>query len=633
MQVLLDGKADPALKDRDQLSLLNTLIISNHEDGDGEVALVKRLMKHSPGLWKYSHETHGNILRHAILHNRPHIADAILEEIGFQDSEALSTILGHRYHQDAPLHIAIREHPSLVPILVSHGASITDVDARSESPLHLAARYDRGDAIQAFIDRGLVLDDQSLIIALESQSSQATAVLVDNGVTVDVPESLILFPRTTELDNRLAPPGASSLVSVRDIYHIAFHFKEFFYLPIPLTARIMDFAELWLQSSTTRDEGKYAQLYDKDNILTHRVFLRSAPIVGRTIEKVAFTIQSHDQGFASDKAAGTWTWFECWRHARGDTTISTPWPHDPAIVYNTVAEWDWQVHQTTWLRSDDRDGWKAMRAGDRICILARARFPAWVNYVHAMRMDVYTSVLRCDFTKDEMLEIWATTFEKYISPKNTFHPRPEPEYSEKIAIPHRPSERSRLQILAAEYGTLDVTDTIRELVIDNHTLRLDRSLLCEYFTNPWPKTDNEISKCSLSFMYQFGDDDPQLFMTSDGLGTLSVEPRVGVSHSRTEWSSKRPSASSPGQEVILAIIWGNKEYKSQKIYDIFNSALAEKRDLLINDELFGEDPWVNNRIGCTVYSRRENGTVVCRTAMEHNVMRFGDEPDEGSLGS
>ena len=624
VQVLLDGKADPTLKDRDQLSLLNTLIMSSHEDGDGEIALAKHLTKHSPDLWMHSHEIHGTILRHGITQNRPHIINAILEEIGSQNTEALRTILRQRYDQDAPLHQAIREQPSLVPVLVAHGASLTDLGAQLVSPLYLAARYDRGHAIKTFIDHGLAIDDQSLVIALESQSMEAVSALLDNRVTANVPKSLILLPRTTKLDNRLASTGGTSQVSIRDIYHIAFHFKEIYYLPIPLTARILDFAELWVQSSTIRDEGKSYSAYDRDDIPTHRIFLRSAPIIGHAVQKVAFTIQSHDQGFCDDRGRGSWTWFECWRQAHGDTTVSFPWPNDAAIAYNGVADWSWQTHRVTWLNSDNRDGWKALQAGDRICVLARARFAGWVNYVHYMRIDVHTSILRHNFTKAEKLEIWEN-FEKYISPDG-FHPNPD--RLEIVAIPHRPLERSRLQILAAEYGTLDVTDTIRELVIDNHSLQLDRSLLSQHFTNPWPITPaSEIVQCTLTFIYQFGDDDPQLFMTWDGIGTFVIEP--GVSGSKIGWATKPPES----RELILAIIWGNKEYKSQRIYDIFNKAIAEKVDLLVNCELFDDDPWYNNAKGCTLYSRKDDGMVICRTAMENNMMRFKDTPEKDVLES
>ena len=627
VQVLLDGKADPTLVDRDGLTLLNTLVISSHKDGDGEVAVVRQLLQHSPDLWKVEHKNHGTILRHTILRNRPNIANALLDEVASQNPEWVTELLEHRSDYDTPLCLAIREQPSLIPILVTHGADLTAIDARRVSPLELAARYNRGDAIKLFIDHGLELDEgelnQALDVALESQSMEAVSVLIDKGANIDeVTQELLLLPRTTELDSRLEARLSESArpFSIRDIFHVAYHFREIEGLPIPVIARIFDFAELWAQSSTMRDEGDNYQPYDRDDILAHRIFLRSAPVVGRVIQRVHFTITAHDQGYCNNRADGVWTWFECWRLARGDATVSLPWPNSPAIVYNNII-WDWETYRVTWLRSDGRDGWEAIRAGDRICVLAQAAFPGWVNYVHDIRMDVYTSILRHTYKPDEAREL-GDDWVRYVYQNSIFQPpvlhikRPET-----LTLTHRPSERSRLQILAAEYGALDVTDILRELVIDNHTLRLDRNVLTEYFTNPYP----EAAGRELTFIYQFGDDDPQLLITWDALGVLLVEP--GTTTSKAGWGPKHPNC----QEHILAIIWGIKEFKKMNIYETFYRAIIEKKQLLINHDLFdGEDPWYNYSKTCIIYSRID-GVVLCRVAKEGSWMKFGTDSPAGEI--
>lgn len=114
---------------------------------------------------------------------------------------------------------------------------------------------------------------------------EAALTLLDLGVNIkEIPESLILLPRTTALDDRILAMqhrAAPWPLSTREIYQTCFQFKERLFLPIPVTARILDMAELWVQSSVTRND---VQVYDTSTL--RKTYLQSAPIIGRITNPV-----------------------------------------------------------------------------------------------------------------------------------------------------------------------------------------------------------------------------------------------------------------------------------------------------------------------------------------------------------
>lgn len=619
VEILLEAGANPELRDQAKRTLLNFLVDSNNTDGDGETSVVKLLLKHSPQLWKDDHPTLGSILHHAILQDKPRIAGAILEEIRVQDPGNAFSLLSQRFQGAAALNYALQNKPHVVPVLLEHGADVNTPDARGVLPIQAAAQQNLGPTLKALIERGCSVDTEGqwcqspLVIALENQSMEAASVLLDMGANTEkVPESLILLPRTTTLDNRIQamkPADTPWPLGARDIYQLCFHFKEVLFVPIPITARIIDMAELWVQSSVTRADE---QVYDMHSV--QRTYLRSAAILGRNtgpLQRITYTITSHDQGFDSNKEEeqGNWTWFESQRLSGEDFKKVQPWISEPMITHNRHANPEWYTQHITQSGSE-LQGWDRVKPGDRISVVACAFFPAWRNFVSNMRIDVFTSVLRRHYTRNEISEIWDTPCERYLHESDTFE--------KAVSKPERPlleymsSSRSRLQILAATFCDFDVTNIVAELVMDGLSLELDTNSLEEYcgFWRWLPKT--------FSLLYQFSNSDegPQLLITTQPPGTVSIESSTA--------GLKAGSIPKPlGAAVhILAIVYGKTEITAEDVYERMYTAIAQDQAFMVSNDNLGGDNWVDIQKSCAVYYRQADGSVRCSAAKEGGQLKF-----------
>jgi len=517
----------------------------------------------------------------AILRDKPRIASAILDHIRAQSPGNASKLLNQTFEGNSPLHFGLQENPGLVPILLEYGAHVDAPDARGVLPIQFAAQHNLGSMVKILAEKGSNVDSKGrwstspLVIALENQSMEAASVLLDMGANTEgVTKSLILLPRTTELDHgiqEMKPTDSPWPLCSKDIYQICLHFKGKFFLPIPVTARIFDMAGLCVQSSVIRHD---VQEYEHST----GTYLRSAPIVGRElspVQKIAFSITSHDQGFDSNKVySGNWTWFESRRLPRGNSKRGVKWPVDCHIKSNRHAVFWWHLHQITWFDSETFRNWQQVKPGDRISILASARFPAWRNFVGNARIDIFTSILRCHYTENEVFEIWDTTRAKYLRRSNTFkHAMPKPEPP---VLLHMLSDHSRLQILSAEYGTSDVTRRVTELVINNQSLELDTDVLNEYFGDTWPNVQK-----NFTCLYRFNSEEPRLCITAENRGALYIDTDVD--------GSKAGLIPKPIGAVvhILAIVYGTREVTSTLIYEKMYTAIAQEKSILINNENLG----------------------------------------------
>jgi len=624
LQILLEAGADLGPRNGSQ-SLLNVLINSENADSYGEISVVKTLLQHSPDLWKPDHKICGSILHHAVRRNKPRIADAVLESIHAQDPENSFQLLRRSYQGDTALHLALQKSSDLVPVLLGWGAEVDVPDAKEVLPIQYAAQYNLGAAARALIERGCDVetkghwDKPPLAIALENQSMEVVSILLDSGAdTRVIPESLILLPRGVKLDDRLLtlkPTNTPWPLCDRDIYQICFHFKETYLIPIPLTAQILDLAEIWVQSSVMKDDH---QVYNESSI--RRTYLQSAPIMGRkgrTVEKVNFTITSHDQGWDSNpKFEGTWTWFEA-EQLTDRISARVPWP----LVHNRHANREWHTHCVTWSRADGLRDLDIFKPGDCIAVNAYARFRGWENFVCQMRIDVFTSLLRRRYTRDEISEIWDPTQKahRHIN-ERLGHASATPFIPQDLTLRYRGAGSSSLKILAADYGTQDVTTVLKEMVADSQfaddqRLELDTNILDEHFSDPWLGVLK-----SLSFLYQYGEDVLYLCITAQGRGTVLIEP-----DHVSGWETTSVQTPLSARERILAIVYGDKELTDPALYEEIYAAIHQKRDFLVSNETLGGDPRFGLYKSCVVFLRRSNGTITHSSAKEHEHLKFAKE--------
>lgn len=120
------------------------------------------------------------------------------------------------------------------------------------------------------------------------------------------------------------------------------------------------------------------------------------------VRKITFTIFSHDQGFASERNRGSWTWFTARKcspemdslpDSMFDSRAEGEYSHHREICSNVVASRQWRTHVVTW-RADSEDPVEAewvgsFVRGDRFAVYAWANYPAWVNHVGDINVTVH----------------------------------------------------------------------------------------------------------------------------------------------------------------------------------------------------------------------------------------------------
>ena len=123
------------------------------------------------------------------------------------------------------------------------------------------------------------------------------------------------------------------------------------------------------------------------------------------VRKVVFSIQSCDQGWASDRNAGSWTWFtaavilkdqanaETLDFIRNDRFLT----REREIFRNDVASGEMKPHIVEWSvdsENEEQSRWvSALENGDRIVVRAWAQFGGWVNKVKVVSVAIFTAAV------------------------------------------------------------------------------------------------------------------------------------------------------------------------------------------------------------------------------------------------
>jgi hypothetical protein len=190
---------------------------------------------------------------------------------------------------------------------------------------------------------------------------------------------------------------------IHEIYHIVFLLQQ--KLVRDVIPAIIDHAELHectISETHFQPLVRVSERHAPKQLLVCEIPRPLARVL-RPVRAVVFTINSHDQGFASDRDGGSWTWFTAQKLAHpvgDDQTIaddsSTPptLPEHRDIIRNSMARSRFTTHEVVW-RADAEDPAEAewiqsMEAGDQFAVHAWARFPAWVNHISDVSVKVYT---------------------------------------------------------------------------------------------------------------------------------------------------------------------------------------------------------------------------------------------------
>lgn len=191
---------------------------------------------------------------------------------------------------------------------------------------------------------------------------------------------------------------------IHEIYHTVFLLEQ--KLVRDVIPAIIDYAELYECTTTVNTFSPIIRVAEPRSPMQLLTCKTPKPLarVSQPVRKIVFKITSHDQGYASDMNAGSWTWFTAQKLPTADkdrqvsdggessevSSASTP----KFIIRNPIANRQWTTHEVTW-RADSADPAEAewvssLKADERFVVHAWARFPGWVNHLSSVGVKVYT---------------------------------------------------------------------------------------------------------------------------------------------------------------------------------------------------------------------------------------------------
>ncbi|KAI9815929.1 MAG: hypothetical protein M1827_001921 [Pycnora praestabilis] len=167
-----------------------------------------------------------------------------------------------------------------------------------------------------------------------------------------------------------------------------------------------------------------------------------------------------------------------------------------------------------------------------------------------------------------------------------------------------------LIIQAANWGGVDITDTLRAQITPDQTLQLDTKLV--QLPDPW----YGVLK-TLSIMYQYGDGRLQLLVSHDGSGIVSIDPEGPM---RTQYFN--PAGPRHEGMDVLAVIWGVMYEHPKPVSASQFDAIATKGEISCTNEWFGFDGLPNWQKTCQVFFQHgSSGKIYCSAGREGTKFR------------
>ena len=317
-------------------------------------------------------------------------------------------------------------HVEVVRHLLKTGTLVNTQNQQGFTALHLAASEHVSSVVRALLEAESAIDieDKSgrtpLLCALQSKDVASSKLLIQYGSVIPKLDeecqrwlatqswwarySITQQDESQSKENiKLDSDNAFSPSSAGEIFRAALYLSRALGSQrerIPLVNWILELAEYWIAIDTQRN-GEHC--YDEND--SSPVYLRSLPIVGRKSEpvrRILFHITSHDQSTESGPGDfGGYTWFSIERDSAGQrndqvrllenkhhrkewTTFSISWPHQQGFDRTRFEPSD--SEKEIWLTRLSR--------GNRVLVIPKARFQAWINFVQRADMTIYTTCLR-----------------------------------------------------------------------------------------------------------------------------------------------------------------------------------------------------------------------------------------------
>lgn len=179
-----------------------------------------------------------------------------------------------------------------------------------------------------------------------------------------------------------------------------------------------------------------------------------------------------------------------------------------------------------------------------------------------------------------------------------------------------------LDIICANWGGLDVTNTIRAKIGQQQTLQLDTDKIQSMASpDPWP-----MKRKAISILYQYGSDPLQLLVVGERTGVISIHPKAPMHRSHFFSMRNGPSANI----TVIAAAWG----LSPVLEAPFIQAALQKKEIPCTNAFFGRDGWGGYHKTCQVFLQNNlTSEVICVAGRENTMLAlptvWPGEEDEG----
>ena len=313
----------------------------------------------------------------------------------------------------SPLHDAtIRGHTEVINLLLSKHADPNVTDHGGRTCLHYAALRNFDKLIKLSVKAGSNIEARDregntpLAQAIKERAVSSIHMLLNLGANMPILDENLRAWATAQpwwnaRDRLKSGVGEYYPETPEDVWTVAFDLQRALGLPKELVRMILQEAEYWPRSDVQRTEQCLVNNYHGD-----LVYLQSQPISGK-VQIIIFTITSHNQGWSDhvqDHGTynGSWTWFSAWKIRGSDKT------QGPEILRNVHARRDPKTHVVCWPRREgfhwhpgdgpdseqiQREWLHKLQEGDRVLIVAKAKYPGWTNFAIRAEMSVFASVI------------------------------------------------------------------------------------------------------------------------------------------------------------------------------------------------------------------------------------------------
>jgi ankyrin repeat protein len=286
-------------------------------------------------------------------------------------------------------------------LLLDHGADVNAIASSDGSlPIHDAVRENCTEQIELLLKHKTKLEAEDgigrtpLDIAVENKSVEAAQMLLKAGANPNRRHTYIEI-KNKQLQvkghERVYQPQTS-----RDLFHVYHMLVRGHRTPLPhgIAISIIKLAEYFLKTQSTRSE--YKCIVERNG---GQPYLRSAPITGN-VQMIAFTIESHDQGFSSypqDRGTynNSWAWFEV--GVVNMMGMEVPIGGQKTIQNNVHASRKKRRHVVVYGKGkhmNNAEWLQSLSQGDTVMVVPFARYNGWENHVYSVKIEVYTVNLR-----------------------------------------------------------------------------------------------------------------------------------------------------------------------------------------------------------------------------------------------